>query len=145
MGEMPSGTVTFLFTDIEGSTRRWEQDPQAMRSTLAAHDEVLRSAVEGEGGLLASLFTRIEQPEIACTLYGAISAMPSIVVAPGLPATVEHLRGAIGTTRFDECVATGAAQPISEAAAYARRQIRLVRQSLAERLEGQSASPSPER
>ena len=37
----PSGTVTFLFTDIEGSTRRWESDPEAMRSALAVHDEVL--------------------------------------------------------------------------------------------------------
>jgi predicted ATPase/class 3 adenylate cyclase len=52
MGEKPSGTVTFLFTDIEGSTRRWEQDPQAMRTALAAHDEVLRFAVENEGGFL---------------------------------------------------------------------------------------------
>jgi predicted ATPase len=52
MGEMPSGTVTFLFTDIEGSTRRWEQDPEAMRSVLAAHDEVLRDAIEGQAGFL---------------------------------------------------------------------------------------------
>ena len=48
----PSGTVTFVFTDIEGSTRRWEADPQAMRSALAAHDEVLHSAVEGRRGWL---------------------------------------------------------------------------------------------
>jgi class 3 adenylate cyclase len=48
----PSGTVTFLFTDIEGSTRRWEDDPEAMRSALAAHDEVLRAAIEGHGGWL---------------------------------------------------------------------------------------------
>jgi class 3 adenylate cyclase len=48
----PSGTVTFLFTDIEGSTRRWEADPEGMRSALAAHDEVLRSAVEAGGGWL---------------------------------------------------------------------------------------------
>ena len=52
MAERPSGTVTFLFTDIEGSTRRWEADPEAMRVALAAHDEVLRSAVEGRGGWL---------------------------------------------------------------------------------------------
>lgn len=51
-GVRPSGTVTFLFTDIEGSTRRWEADPDAMRVELAAHDEVLRSAVEGQGGWL---------------------------------------------------------------------------------------------
>jgi predicted ATPase/class 3 adenylate cyclase len=48
----PSGTVTFLFTDIEGSTRRWEADPDAMRVGLAAHDEVLRAAIEDQGGWL---------------------------------------------------------------------------------------------
>lgn len=49
---LPSGVVTFLFTDIEGSTRRWEADPDGMRAALAAHDEVLRSAIEGHGGWL---------------------------------------------------------------------------------------------
>ena len=39
----PSGVVTFLFTDVEGSTRRWENDADAMRAALAAHDEVLRN------------------------------------------------------------------------------------------------------
>ena len=48
----PSGTVTFLFTDIEGSTRRWEADPEAMRAALVLHDEVLRSAIEAHGGWL---------------------------------------------------------------------------------------------
>ena len=52
MGETPSGTVTFLFTDIEGSTHRWEADPKAMREALAAHDGVLRSAIESQGGFL---------------------------------------------------------------------------------------------
>ena len=42
--------VTFLFTDIEGSTRRWETDADAMRAALFAHDEVLRSAIEAHGG-----------------------------------------------------------------------------------------------
>ena len=48
----PSGVVTFLFTDVEGSTRRWEADPDGMRAALAAHDEVLRDAIEAHGGLL---------------------------------------------------------------------------------------------
>ncbi|HYN31639.1 MAG TPA: adenylate/guanylate cyclase domain-containing protein [Ilumatobacteraceae bacterium] len=51
-GVRPSGTVTFLFTDIEGSTRLWEADPDAMRVELAAHDGVLRVAVEADGGWL---------------------------------------------------------------------------------------------
>ena len=38
----PSGVVTFLFTDVEGSTRRWEADADGMRAAFAAHDEVLR-------------------------------------------------------------------------------------------------------
>jgi class 3 adenylate cyclase len=42
----PSGVVTFLFTDVEGSTRRWENDADEMRAALAVHDEVLRSAIE---------------------------------------------------------------------------------------------------
>ena len=48
----PSGVVTFLFTDIEGSTRRWEADADAMRSALEAHDEVLREAIETHDGWL---------------------------------------------------------------------------------------------
>jgi predicted ATPase len=48
----PSGVVTFLFTDVEGSTRRWEADAVAMRMALAAHDEVLRAAIEAHGGWL---------------------------------------------------------------------------------------------
>src|SRR6202045_1067854 len=48
----PSGGVTFLFTDVEGSTRRWEADAAAMRAALSAHDEALRSAIESQGGFL---------------------------------------------------------------------------------------------
>lgn len=47
---MPPGIVTFLFTDIEGSTRRWEADPTAMRAALGLHDEVLRAAIEDHDG-----------------------------------------------------------------------------------------------
>src|SRR5215211_1398198 len=46
----PTGTVTFLFTDIEGSTKLWEHDAQAMQAALARHDEVLRGAIEERGG-----------------------------------------------------------------------------------------------
>ena len=48
----PSGVVTFLFTDIEGSTRRWEADADGMRAALAAHDELLRKTIEAQGGWL---------------------------------------------------------------------------------------------
>ena len=50
MSELPRGTVTFLFTDIEGSTRLWEELPDAMRYALARHDALLRSAIEQQDG-----------------------------------------------------------------------------------------------
>jgi class 3 adenylate cyclase len=46
----PTGTVTFLFTDIEGSTKLWERHPEAMQAALARHDEILRGAIEQRGG-----------------------------------------------------------------------------------------------
>ena len=46
----PSGVVTFLFTDIEGSTRRWEADADAMRAALAVHDDLMRETVEAHSG-----------------------------------------------------------------------------------------------
>src|SRR5690349_1673187 len=42
--------LTFLFTDIEGSTRRWEADAESMRMAIDAHNTVLREAVELNGG-----------------------------------------------------------------------------------------------
>ena len=50
MPDLPTGTVTFLFTDLEGSTRLWEEHPDAMRAALARHDEILRDAVESHHG-----------------------------------------------------------------------------------------------
>jgi len=50
----PSGVVTFLFTDVEGSTRRWEADADAMRAALVVHDKVLRTAIEAYDGFLFS-------------------------------------------------------------------------------------------
>ncbi len=46
----PTGTVTFLFTDIEGSTKFWEQNPTAMSPARARHDVLLRDAIETSGG-----------------------------------------------------------------------------------------------
>ena len=50
MATLPTGTITFLFSDIEGSSKKWEQHPDAMRVALAAHDKMLREAFEGQGG-----------------------------------------------------------------------------------------------
>jgi predicted ATPase/class 3 adenylate cyclase len=51
---LPTGTVTFLFTDLEGSTRRWEEHPEAMAEALVRHDTIVRDAIESHGGIVFS-------------------------------------------------------------------------------------------
>jgi predicted ATPase/class 3 adenylate cyclase len=48
----PTGTVTFLFSDIEGSTSRWDADPEAMAEALARHDAVMRAVLEAHGAYI---------------------------------------------------------------------------------------------
>ena len=50
MTSLPTGTVTFLFTDIEGSTRLWEKYSDGMKSAVARHEEIIRTAIEAHGG-----------------------------------------------------------------------------------------------
>src|SRR5271166_819610 len=80
----PSGVVTFLFTDVEGSTRRWEADADAMRVALAAHDEVLRDAIEAHGGWLFK-----HTGDGVCAAFGsprsAVDAAVAAQRALGLP------------------------------------------------------------
>ena len=48
--ELPTGTVTFLYTDIEESTKRWERSPSAMKAAVQRHDEILRGDIQANGG-----------------------------------------------------------------------------------------------
>jgi len=50
----PSGTVTFLMTDVQGSTRSWEARPEAMDESLRLHDEVMRAEAERANGYIFS-------------------------------------------------------------------------------------------
>jgi len=52
MSAPPTGTITFLFSDIEGSTKKWEEQPETMRVALATHDGLLRRAFESSGGFV---------------------------------------------------------------------------------------------
>ncbi len=61
MSSLPTGTVTFLFTDLEGSTRLWEEHPEAMRAALARHNEILHDAVEQRDGHV------VRPPATVCT------------------------------------------------------------------------------
>ena len=47
---LPTGVVTFLLTDIEGSTRRWEREPDAMRAALHRHDAIVGACVRRQHG-----------------------------------------------------------------------------------------------
>ena len=55
MPDLPSGIVTFLFTDIEGSTKLWESDAARMAEALARHDELCRATVEAHDGWLIKM------------------------------------------------------------------------------------------
>src|SRR5262245_58329661 len=55
MAELPAGTVTFLCTDLEGSTRLWEQYPDAMKVASARHDALLREAIEAHHGSIVKM------------------------------------------------------------------------------------------
>ncbi len=50
MASLPTGIVTFLLTDIEGSTALWGRDPEAMRAAVARHDALLTAGVVAHGG-----------------------------------------------------------------------------------------------
>ena len=83
--ELPSGTVTLLFSDIEGSTRLWERSPDAMARALKRHDELMRSAIEGSQGYVfktvgdafcAAFATAKEAVQAALRAQRALDAEP---------------------------------------------------------------------
>ncbi|MCI0830783.1 MAG: tetratricopeptide repeat protein, partial [Chloroflexi bacterium] len=50
--ELPTGLITYLFTDVQGSTPLWQQHPQEMRDVMARHDLLVTSAVDENGGMV---------------------------------------------------------------------------------------------
>jgi predicted ATPase/DNA-binding CsgD family transcriptional regulator len=83
---------------------------------------------------VTALFERIECPEVAGTLYGAISRQPgSDHHVPDLPDLAGRLESKLGSGRFDECASSGATMDLTETAHYAREQIHLARATLATR------------
>lgn len=83
MTDLPSGTVTFLFSDIEGSTRLWEEHPDAMRTCLALHDEIMRTAVTAHDGVI-----------VKTTGDGVHAAFPT--AAGGVAAAIDAQRAVAG-------------------------------------------------
>ncbi|MGI4790755.1 MAG: adenylate/guanylate cyclase domain-containing protein [Janthinobacterium lividum] len=79
--DAPSGMVTFLFSDIEGNTRLWEEQPDTMQSALARHDALMQAAIESRGGVVFktvgdAFHAVFEHPEAA--LNAALAAQTSL-------------------------------------------------------------------
>jgi hypothetical protein len=77
MAQLPTGTVTFMFTDLEGSTRLWEHQPEAMREALAQHDAILCEAIESHGG---TVFSKMGDGMAAVFVDAADAIRAAIVV-----------------------------------------------------------------
>src|SRR5215469_6785765 len=69
----PAGTVTFLLTDIEGSTRRWETVPEAMEVALERHNRLVTSVIEEHGGVVVT--SRGEGDSFFAAFPSAVSAV----------------------------------------------------------------------
>jgi class 3 adenylate cyclase len=85
MSSLPTGTVTFLFTDIEGSTRLWQQHPEPMKSALVRHHGLLQQTIESAGGYVfqivgdafcAAFHTASESVAAALAAQRALTAEP---------------------------------------------------------------------
>src|SRR2546425_480049 len=115
MTELPTGTVTFLFTDIEGSTRLWEQHPEAMRHALARHDALLRHAIATHAG---QVFKTIGDQFCAAfatapaALAAALAAQQALGAEPWPlpPPPRGGVGGGVGPLRVRMALHTGAAE-----------------------------------
>ena len=73
MSELPHGTVSYLLTDIESSTRLWQEHAGAMRSALVRHDDLAASVIAGHGGALVRV--RGEGDSLFCVFSRATDAL----------------------------------------------------------------------
>src|SRR3989304_5847091 len=85
MPGLPTGTVTFLFTDIEGSTPLWEGDSELMSAALQVHNQALRQAIEASGGAVFKIVGDAFQAAFGTApqaLKAAIEAQRALQAAP---------------------------------------------------------------
>ena len=93
MATQPSGTVTFLFVDIEGSTPLWDTHSEAMQAAVTRHDEIVASANAKRGGFVLSIggdgFGIAFQSPIEA-VRAAVRVLP---MPPGTPTNSVSVRG----------------------------------------------------
>lgn len=104
MADMPSGTVAFLFTDIEGSTRRWQQSPREMAAAVARHDALLRDAIGNEGG---TVFKTVG--DAFCAVFSTISPALNAALSAQRALSAEEW-GNVGPLRARMAVHVGEAE-----------------------------------
>src|SRR5918993_4662305 len=105
MRDYPSGTVTFLFTDVEGSTRRWEQDSVTMRAVIERHFALLDEAIRANQGVRFKVIGDAVQAAFATAPDGvlaAVAAQRALIAADW---------GDLGPIRVRMALHTGAATP----------------------------------
>ncbi len=102
---LPTGTLTFLFTDVEGSTRLWEYHPQAMRLVMARHDALLTSVFEQHDGVVVR--PRGEGDSLFCVFVRASDAAAAAL--NGQRALLAEDWGEIGSLRVRMGLHTGEA------------------------------------
>jgi predicted ATPase/class 3 adenylate cyclase len=88
--DLPAGTVTFLFTDIEGSTRLWETVPDVMARSLALHNETLRATFERHGGVVYSTMgdgMGVVFSSAVAAVEAVLAAQQALLGAPWPPET----------------------------------------------------------
>ena len=101
----PSGVVTFLFSDIEGSTRRWSRDRAAMQEAVRTHDRLMRAAIAAGGGRVFktmgdSFCAAFPTPETA--VIAALAAQRALGAADFTAVDGLRVRMAINTGTADE-------------------------------------------
>jgi predicted ATPase/class 3 adenylate cyclase len=97
---LPAGTVTFLFTDIEGSTRLWQRQPEGMKTALARHHEILKQAIESSGGyvfqIVGDAFCAAFHT-VSAGVGAALAAQRALASEPWSDATPIRVRMAVHT------------------------------------------------
>ena len=90
--ELPAGTVTFLLTDIEGSTQLWEAVPEAMEVALERHNRLLTGVIEDHGGVVVTSRGGVNR----------VSAISDTTKAPSRHPPNHPTAAATGTTARDQ-------------------------------------------
>src|SRR5215208_5323612 len=109
MSSPPTGTVTFLFTDIEGSTRLWESNTQAMQEPLARHDELLRTTIEARDGYV---FKTVG--DAFCAAFGTATDAAEAALACQRMLLEEGWAEEVGAIRVRMALHTGTAEERDE-------------------------------